>query len=49
MLSISNMLSIVFNKFIENGVYPDVLKTSKVIILYKKGNKNDCSNYSQYH
>ena len=39
------MLSILFNKCIENGVYPDVLKTSKVIILYKKGNKNDCSNY----
>ena len=44
-LSISNILSILFNKCIENGVYPDVLKTSKVIILYKKGNKNDCSNY----
>ena len=44
-LSISNILSILFNKCIENGVYPDILKTSKVIILYKKGNKNDCSNY----
>ena len=38
------MLSILFNKCIENGVYPDVLKISKVKILYKKGNKNDCSN-----
>ena len=45
MLSISNMLSILFNKCFENGVYPDVLKTYKVIILYKKGNKNDCLNY----
>ena len=44
-LSISNILSILFNKYIENGVYPDVLKISKVIILYKNGNKNDCSNY----
>ena len=45
MLSISYILSILFNKCIENGVYPIVLKTSKVIMLYKKGNKNDCSNY----
>ena len=34
-----------FNKCIEYGVYPDVLKTSKVIILYKKRNTNYCSNY----
>ena len=39
------MLSILFNKCIANGVYPDVLKTYIVIIFYKKGNKNDCSNY----
>ena len=41
-LSISNILSILFIKCIENGVYPDVRKISKVIILYKKENKNDC-------
>ena len=44
-LSISNILSILFNKCIENGVYPDVLKISKVIILYKKGNKKYCSKH----
>ena len=44
-LSISNILSILFNKCIENGVYSDVLKASKIIILYKKGNKRDCSTY----
>ena len=48
-LSISNILSILFNKFIENGVYPDVLKTSKVIILYKKGKNMIAQSIGQYH
>ena len=43
------MLSILFNKYIENGVYPDVRKTSKVIILYKKEIKMIARIIGQYH
>lgn len=44
-LSISSILSLLYNKCIDNYVYPDILKSSKVIVLYKKGDKTNCSNY----
>ena len=44
-LSISNILLILFNKCIEYGIYPGILKISIVIIYIKKLYKNDCSNY----
>ena len=48
-LSISNILSILFNKCIENGIYSDVLKTSKVIIYIKKEIKIISRIIGKYH
>lgn len=38
-------LSIIFNKCIEIGVYPDKLKVAKVIPFYKEGNRTELGNY----
>ena len=34
-----------FNLSINTGIFPDILKTSKVILIYKKHNRCDYSNY----
>ena len=38
-------LSILFNKSLKNGIFPDIWKKTYVIPLYKKGGKNDVKNY----
>lgn len=38
-------LTALFNKSIENGVFPDVLKTSVVVPVYKSGDEKEISNY----
>ena len=42
---ISDFLAYMFNNFVSLGVYPSLLKTAKVIPLYKKESKEECSNY----
>jgi len=43
--AISDSLTIIFNRIIETGVFPDNWKTSKVLPLYKKDDRRDMSNY----
>ena len=38
-------LRLIINKSLITGIYPDKLKTAKVIPLYKKGDKMKCDNY----
>ena len=38
-------LARVFNKCIDEGVFPDIFKTVKVVPLLKKGEKKDPANY----
>ena len=42
---ISQPLSIIFNLSFHTGVYPDMLKSAKVIPIFKKGSKLQTSNY----
>ena len=42
---ISIVLSNLFNLSFSTGVFPDILKTSSVLPLFKKGSKLDCGNY----
>ena len=42
---IAPFLTNIFNKCITLGIYPDLLKTAKVIPLFKEGQKDECSNY----
>ena len=43
---IAEPLTILFNKSLENGVFPDVWKVAHVIPIYKqKGNRSSCKNY----
>ena len=44
-LSISKPLSILFNRSISEGIYPDIWKIANVTPLFKKGDKSDVSNY----
>ncbi len=43
--AISKSLTLIINQMIETGVFPKVLKTSKTIPLYKKGDAKLLSNY----
>ena len=44
--TISPYLAYLFNRCIESGKYPDILKIAQVVPIYKnKGSKTDCSNY----
>ena len=42
---ISDQLAILFNQSFSSSIFPSVLKTSKIIPIYKKGSKVECSNY----
>ena len=33
------------NLAFETGIFPDILKTTKVIPIFKKGDQQDCNNY----
>ena len=35
----------IFNLYINTGIFPDILKTSKLIVIYNKYNRCDYSNY----
>jgi hypothetical protein len=38
-------LNFIFNKSINQGVFPDLLKIAKIRPVYKKGNRQELSNY----
>ena len=42
---IERHLARAFNKCIDEGVFPDIFKTAKVVLLFKKGEKKDPANY----
>ena len=43
---IVSQLPILFNQsFSSQGLFPSILKTSKIIPIHKKGSKLECSNY----
>ena len=43
--SITAPLTIIINQMMASGIFPDALKVSKVIPLYKKGDESNLSNY----
>ena len=43
--SITESLTIIVNQMLKTGTFPELLKTSKVIPLYKKGDNSNLSNY----
>ena len=40
-----NSLTILFNYSISSGMVPSEWKTARIVPVFKKGNKSDCSNY----
>jgi hypothetical protein len=42
---VCEVLTYLFNECINQGVFPDKLKINKVVPVYKKGEKANCSNY----
>ena len=42
---IERHLALAFNKCIDEGVFPNIFKTAKVVPLFKKGDKKDPANY----
>ena len=44
---IANFLVKALNHCIENGVYPDILKLAKVILLFEVSSKQNHGNYRQ--
>ena len=42
---IFGQLAILFNQSFSSRIFPSILKTSKIILTYKKGSKLECSNY----
>lgn len=43
--TIAPYLAVIFNDCIAEGIFPDLMKFSKIIPLFKSGNKEDPSNY----
>ena len=41
----SHPLSYIFNLSLMQGIFPDAFKLAKVIPVFKKGQRNECSNY----
>ncbi|XP_073984063.1 uncharacterized protein [Rhodnius prolixus] len=44
-LALAPILASLFTKSIKHGIYPDMLKTSFVVPIYKSGDKRDVTNY----
>ena len=42
---ISDQLAILFNQSFPSGIFPSILKTNKVIPIFKKGSNLECSKY----
>ena len=42
---VAPILTDMFNRCIQEGTYPDILKIAQIIPICKKGNKQKCSNY----
>ena len=42
---IERHLALAFNKYIDEGVFPDIFKIAKVVPLFKKGDKKKPANY----
>ena len=42
---IAPLISFFYNKCISQGIYPDILKLSRVVPVYKSGGTNDINNY----
>ena len=42
---LSVTLTYLINLAFETGIFPDTLKTTKVIPIFKKGDQQDCNNY----
>ena len=38
-------LTYLINLAFETGIFPEILKTTKVILLFKKGDQQDYNNY----
>ena len=38
-------LAYIINLAFETGIFPDILKTTKMIPIFKKGDQQDCNNY----
>jgi hypothetical protein len=46
---ISDVLAFLFNKSMNDGLFPDILKEAEVLPLHKKGSKEIVSNYRLFH
>ncbi|XP_073984828.1 uncharacterized protein [Rhodnius prolixus] len=44
-LALAPILASLFNKSLKHGIFPDMLKTSFVVPVYKSGGKRDVTNY----
>ena len=43
--SISEILSNLFNQSVQQGIFPDCLKTARVVPIFKEGDKLNIENY----
>ena len=43
--SVTTPLSIIFNKSLEEGVFPEDMKSADVVPLFKSKDRNECTNY----
>ena len=43
--TIAPLLTDLINRSIADGIYPNCLKTAKVVPIHKSGDKSVCSNY----